>query len=179
MLEMGMGGGGSDIGIVTFTDGSTQTLSAGDGISISVGLMWTPIWIGDDLGIGLSGTAGFKGWSVGASNGGYSMDRFPLLLAAHVMPRVAPRWFLFARGGIDKEVGVSLSAHGIAGNGTADLHASLGGFGEGGFYNIIETQEQRGAWSLTFRFTDLTYTGNGSSGSGRSYMLFSALYYNP
>jgi hypothetical protein len=185
IFEWGMGGGGADLATVDYSDGTSATLSLGDGISVSVGLMWTPIWIGDDLGIGFSGTAGYKGWGVGASNGDVSINRFPLTLAVHVMPRVALRWFLFGRGGIDKEVGVSVSASGVAGNGSADLNANLGWFGEGGFYKIMDTEEQRWAWSLTFRYTDLTYTvGDGygyasGSASARSFMIFNAFYYNP
>jgi hypothetical protein len=179
IFEWGIGGGGAELVSVEYTDGSSGTLSLGDGISISMGLMWTPIWIGDDLGIGLSGTAGYKGWQVGASNGDASINRFPLTLALHVMPRVAARWFLFARGGIDKEVGVSISASGIVGNGSADLSANLGWFGEGGFYKIMETEEQRGAWSLTFRYTDLSYATGYGPASARSFMIFNAFYFNP
>jgi hypothetical protein len=38
---------------------------------------------------------------------------------------------------------------------------------------------QHGAWSLTFRYTKLTYTANGVSVDGQSLMFFSTLYYNP
>ena len=179
IFEWGMGGGGADVAQVEYDDGSSATLSLGDGISVSLGLMWTPIWVGDNLGVGLSGTLGYKGWGVGASNGDISINRFPLTLALHILPRVSLRWFLFARGGIDKELGVSLSASGIAGSGSADLDANLGWFGEGGFYKIIDTEEQRGAWSLTFRYTDLTYVAGGGSASARSFMIFNAFYYNP
>ncbi len=179
MFEFGMGGGGADLASVTLTDGSTQTLSAGDGVVLAVGLMCTPLWFGDDLGIGFSATAGVKYWDVGASNGDISMTRFPLTFALHLMPRVAPRWFLFLRGGIDKEVDVSISGSGLAAGLNADLNANLGGFGEGGFYNIFATQEQRGAWSLTFRYTKITYTAGYESANGQSFMLFSNFYYNP
>jgi hypothetical protein len=64
-VELGIGGGGSDLASVTLSDGSRQTLSAGSGASISAGLMWTPLWVSDNLGIGVSGTVGDKMWSVG------------------------------------------------------------------------------------------------------------------
>ena len=179
MFEFGMGGGGDDLVNVTLSDGSHQTLSAGDGVTLSFGLMVTPLWLGDSLGVGVSGTAGYKGWSVGGSNGGIRLSRFPLTAAVHVLPRIAQRWFLLARGGIDKDADVSISGSGIAAGTEVGLHASPGGFGEAGIYNIMNTPEQRGAWSLTVRYTKATYSANGGSVDGSSFMVFSTLYFNP
>jgi len=179
VFELGIGGGGDDLVKVSLSDGSDQTLSAGDGVAVSVGLMVTPLWVGDSLGVGVSGTFGYKGWSVGGSNGDISLSRFPLTAAVHVLPRISPMWLLLVRGGIDKEVGVSLSGSGVAAGAHADLNAGLGGFGEMGFYKILETPEQRGAWSLTFRYTKLTYSANGATADAQNFMLFSTLYFNP
>jgi hypothetical protein len=179
LFELGIGGGGDDIVKVHLSDGSDQTLSAGDGAAVSVGLMFTPYWVGDKLGVGASGTVGYKGWSVGGSNGSISLSRFPLTFALHLLPRIAPRWLLLARGGIDKEAGVSISGSGVAAGTNVDLNASLGGFGEVGFYKIMDTPEQRGAWSLTVRYTKLSYSANGGSVDAQSVMVFTSLYYNP
>ncbi len=184
VFEVGVGGGGDDLVKVSLSDGSSQTLSAGDGIALSLGLMYTPLWIDHTVGLGLSATAGYKGWSVGGSNGDISIGRFPLVLAVHVLPRLTPRWFLFGRGGLDKEVDASLSGSGIASGTNLDLTAQLGWFAEAGIYSIIDTTQQRGAWSLTFRYTRLTYTasdpaaGDGSA-NGDSFMIFNNYYYNP
>jgi hypothetical protein len=43
----------------------------------------------------------------------------------------------------------------------------------------MDTPEQRGAWSLTFRYTTLTYTANGGAADAQSLMVFWALYFNP
>jgi hypothetical protein len=59
------------------------------------------------------------------------------------------------------------------------LNASLGGFGEAGFYKILDTPEQRGAWSLTLRYTKVRYSVGGGSVDGSSFMCFSTFYYNP
>jgi len=179
MLEVGIGGGGDDLARVSLSDGSHETLSAGDGISVSVGLMVTPFWLRDRLGVGLSGTIGYKGWSVGGSNGDIRLGRYPVTAAVHVLPRVAKRWLLMARGGIDKEFNVSISGSGDLSGPAIDLTAGLGGFGEVGFYKIMNTREQRGAWSLTFRYTKLTYSANGATADAASLMVYSALYYNP
>jgi hypothetical protein len=179
MLEVGIGGGGDDVAKVYLSNGTHQTLSAGDGAAISLGIMVTPLWVGDRLGVGVSGTVGYKAWSVGASNGDIGLSRYPLIAAVHLLPRLAPRWLLLLRGGIDKEANVSISGTGVAAGIGADLHATTGGFGEGGFYKIMDTPEQRGAWSLTFRYTTLTYTANGGAADAQSLMVFWALYFNP
>ena len=184
ILEMGVGGGGDDLVKVSLSDGSSQTLSAGDGIAISLGVMVTPLWIGDSVGLGVSATIGYKGWSVGGSNGDIGIGRFPLVLAAHVLPRLSPRWFLFGRGGLDKEADPSISGSGVASGTNLDLTAKLGWFVEGGVYKIIDTPEQRGAWSLTFRYTKITYTASDpstgdASANGESFMLFNSYYFNP
>jgi hypothetical protein len=57
--------------------------------------------------------------------------------------------------------------------------AHLGAFGEGGFYKIFESAEQKGAWSVTFRYTAMSYAANGVLVDASSFMLLTAVYYNP
>jgi hypothetical protein len=188
MFLFGFGGGGTDLVKVALSDGSTQTLSAGDGIDISLGLMFTPIWAGDGLGVGVSGTLGYKGWSVGGSNGDISIGRFPFTAAVHLLPRVAHNWLLLARGGIDKETDVSVSSSGAAAGTGANLNADLGWFAEGGFYYTFDffrldpdapPPPQHGGFSLTGRYTKLTYTAPGGSADASSFMIYTNFYYNP
>jgi hypothetical protein len=195
MFAFGFGGGGDDLVKVTLSDGSTQTLSAGDGIDASIGLMLTPLWVGDALGIGVSGTLGYKGWSVGGSNGDISIARFPFTAAVHLLPRVAHNWLLLARGGIDKETDVSISCSGVISCTDPNATANLGWFGEAGFYYTFDIlkidpdrpmPEQHGAYSLTFRYTKMTYTApggyNGYGGGtvdASSFMIYNTFYYNP
>ena len=179
LFELGIGGGGSDLVEVMLSDGSTQTLSAGDGVSFAIGVMCTPLWVGDSVGVGLTATAGYKYWSVGASNGDISIGRAPLTLALHVLPRLSPRWFLLGRGGLQKEVDVHISSSGAAAGIDASPEASLGGFGEAGFYRLSDTATQDWGWSLTFRYTKLTYVENGVSADGQSFMFFNTVYFNP
>jgi hypothetical protein len=181
MFEFGAGGGGTDLATVPY-NGSTSTLSAGDGIAFSLGLMWTPLWLGDGLGAGVSGTLGYKGVGVGDKGSEASIGRFPLTAAVHLLPRLSSQWLLLARGGLDKEVGASYSG----GGSNVDLNAKLGAFAEGGFYYIFDIWaapehrgELRAALSLTFRYTKLTYTTNAGSLDGQSLMVFTTYYYNP
>ena len=192
MLVFGFGGGGADLVKVSLSDGTTQTLSAGDGVDASLGLMLTPVWVGDALGIGVSGTLGYKGWSVGGSNGDISIGRFPFTAGVHLLPRVAHNWLLLARGGIDKEADVSVSCSGVISCTNPDATANLGWFGEAGFYYTFDIlkldpdlpkPEQHGAYSLTFRYTKLTYTASSAAGGGTadasSFMIYNTFYYNP
>jgi hypothetical protein len=98
---------------------------------------------------------------------------------------------LLARGGLDKETDVSVSSSGAASGIGADFEAKLGAFAEGGFYYTYDIfkrvevkpdgtlPEQHGAFSLTFRYTKLTYAANGASVDGQSLMVFTTFYYNP
>jgi hypothetical protein len=190
MCEAGLGGGGDDLVTVGLTDGSSQTLSAGDGVAVSLGVMWTPLWLGDALGLGVSGTLGYKGWSVGASNADITIQRFPFMAAVDLLPRIGRNWLLLARGGLDKETKVSISSSGAASGIGGDLEAKLGAFAEGGVYHTYDIFKrvevkpdgtlpvQHGASSLTVRYTKLTYTANGVSVDGQSLMFFTAFYYN-
>lgn len=194
MFVFGLGGGGDDLVKVTLSDGSTQTLSAGDGVDFSLGLMLTPLWVGDALGVGVSGTLGYKAWSVGGSNGDISIGRFPFTAGVHLLPRVAHNWLLLGRGGVDKEAGVSVSCSGVVSCTDPGATASLGWFGEAGFYYTFDIlkpnpdlppPDQHGAYSLTFRYTKMTYTapsnayGGGGSVDASSFMIYSTFYYNP
>jgi hypothetical protein len=194
MFLFGLGGGGDDLVTVKLSDGTSQTLSAGDGIDISLGLMFTPLWVGDALGVGVDGTMGYKGWSVGGSNGDISIGRFPFTAGIHVLPRVAHNWLLMARGGVDKEAGVSVSCSGVISCTDPGATANLGWFAEAGFYYTFDyfkpdpdlpRPEQHGAFSLTGRYTKMTYTapmtytGAGGSVDASSFMIYTNFYYNP
>lgn len=178
VLELGMGGGGDQLATATLSNGKRQTLNAGDAVTLSVGLMITPLWVGDRLGVGVSGTAGYKSWSIGASNGSIALSRYPLIAAVHLMPRLAPRWLLLARGGIDKDAEVSVSGRGLAAGIGGELSSRVGGFVEAGIFSIFLTPEQRGAMSLTVRYTNVTYAVNGVSIDAQSVMVLCALYYH-
>jgi len=194
MFVTGFGGGGDDLVKVTLSDGTSQTLSAGDGIDVSLGLMLTPLWVGDALGLGVSGTLGYKGWSVGGSNGDISIARFPFTASVHVLPRVAHNWLLLARGGIDKELDVSVSCSGVITCTDPGAIAKLGWFGEAGFYYTFDIfrpnpelppPDQHGAYSLAFRYTKLTYTAPttstaaGGSVDASSFMIYNTFFINP
>lgn len=83
--ELGMLFGGDDLATATFTNGENSSLPAGSGMSLSLGAQWTPLWIGNAVGIGLGGSLGYKENSINASNGSVTLSRYPLVAALHAI----------------------------------------------------------------------------------------------
>lgn len=167
--------GGTDLATASFSDGSSETLSGGTGVFASVGAIWTPLWLGDAVGFGVGGYLGVKYYSVGDSVSSISLTRYPIGGGAHVLLRIGDRWFLFLRGGLQKEFGVSLSADGY---GSASLNGSLAGLGEGGFYYVTTMSEDRLAMLFSFRYTGGRDSANGASFAADSAGVIWAIHYN-
>jgi hypothetical protein len=174
-IDVGAFDGGTDLATAGYTDGSTSTLSGGTGVFASVGAIWTPIWLGDAVGFGLGGYLGVKYYSVGGSDASVSLTRYPIGGAAHALIRIGDRWFLFLRGGIQKEVGVSLSSDAY---GSANLVGSLGGLAEGGFYYVTQVSDDHLAILFTFRYTSGRDSANGASFAADSGGVIFAIHYN-
>lgn len=174
-FDLGAFDGGDDLATAGYTDGSTSTLSGGTGVFLSVGAIWTPLWLGDAVGFGLGGYLGVKYYSVGGSNSSVSLSRFPLGVGPHLLIRIGDRWLLFLRGGIQKEVGISLSADGY---GSASLNGSLAGLGEGGFYYVTTMSDDHLAMLFSFRYTGGRDSANGASFAADSAGLIWAIHYN-
>jgi hypothetical protein len=178
MFDFGGFGGGADLATAQLSDGTNETLSAGGGVFFSIGGLLTPVWIGDAVGFGLGGYAGVKYQSIGGSNGHLSLNRFPLGVGAHSLIRLSERWFLFLRGGIQKEVGGSLSGDGDV-SGSQDLTTSLGVLAEGGFYYVSKAADNHMAALLTFRYTTGQDSANGQTVEANSAGIVLGIHYNP
>jgi hypothetical protein len=163
--ELGMLFGGDNLATATFTNGEKSSLPAGSGMSISLGAQWTPLWIGNAIGIGFGGSLGYKENSIEASNGSLTLSRYPLVAALHAIVPVTDAWLLLFRGGIQSDSEVSASGSGVANMATVQLNSGLGFLGEGGFYWPF-TQHLAG--SLTFRYTNMHYSFEGTSFSANS-----------
>jgi hypothetical protein len=178
MFDFGGFGGGADLATAQLTDGTNETLSAGGGVFFSIGGLLTPVWIGDAVGFGVGGYAGVKYQSIGGSNGHLSLNRFPLGGGAHSLIRLSERWFLFLRGGVQKEVGGSLSGDGDV-SGSQDLSTSVGFLGEGGFYYVSKAADNHMAALLTFRYTTGQDSANGQTVEANSAGIVLGIHYNP
>lgn len=82
--RFGLDGGGATLDKVTFSDGSTQKLSAGGLVTIAAGLIYAPV----ATPVVVEATIGYKVDDVTASNGQLKFARWPLeLLASYRVER--------------------------------------------------------------------------------------------
>jgi hypothetical protein len=129
--------GGESLYTVSFTDAPDRNLSAGRGVLVTVGGLWTPLWLDDRFGFGGGVHAGWKYDSIEASNGSVSLTRFPLSATFHSLIRLDKRWFTLLSVGLTKEVGAAVSGNGFAATASADVTSSLGLLGDGAvFFNV-------------------------------------------
>ncbi|HMF39088.1 MAG TPA: hypothetical protein VKQ32_00270 [Polyangia bacterium] len=154
-FDTGYAAGGNDLVNISFSNGESRTLSAGDGVYLTVGVDWTPVWISGVVGLGVGGSFGFKYANVGASNGSVSLMRLPIAGTAHGMVRLGPKWFLLVRGGVEKDTNAALSGDGDAQLPTISLASNLGALAEvgPGFVNANHV-----GMTVTARLTVIDYT---------------------
>jgi hypothetical protein len=130
--------GGETLYTVTFTNAPERNLSAGRGVLVTVGGLWTPLWIDDQFGFGAGAAIGWKYDSIEASNGTVSLKRFPLNLTVHSVIRINSHWFALLSGGGTKELAKEVSGNGFAAAASASITSSWGLLGEGGLYYTVE-----------------------------------------
>lgn len=177
-FDLGFFFGGADLASTIDANGNTVgTLSLGSGVQFTIGGMVTPLWIGDSVGFGLGVFAGVKADSLSADNGSVWMSRFPVGAALHVLLDLNERWWLFFRGGFQKELNISISGDPDL-IGSANPQGSLGGFGEGGFYLIAPIGENHTAFVLTFRYGTARDRFGGTRLDANSGGIIVAVHYN-
>ncbi len=125
--------GGQEIARGTFTDGHMETINAGGGVVLALSGSWTPIWIGQVLGLGASTTIGYKMTQI-ADNDGNSLQlaSFPLDLSLQLLLAVQRHWYLVVRAGAQKELHVHFSGQGFAAPVDQFFTAPIGAQVEGG-----------------------------------------------
>jgi hypothetical protein len=176
VFEIGAFFGGTDLVTADLSDGSSETLSAGQGLGISLGGMWTPLWAADAAGFGLGFDAGVIYDSVGGSNASVSFTRFPIGLTAHTLLRLDDRWLWMFKAGIRKELDIGLSGAGDADS--VPITGDLGVLGEAGIYYVLSSGDQHGATSFTIRYTASHDSIGGASVSASNIGLVWTTYYN-
>lgn len=173
-LGLGVAFGGDELGEAEFDDGTRGTLGAGNGVVISVGVMFTPIWLAGKLGLGIGGDAGWKYTSLSGQNGILSLDRFPLVASAHVLYEVSPRWYLMASGGPSYEAGISITGDGVFDGIHGRPDGDVGWMAEvGAFY----AKRELGA-DITLRYTAARFEESGDPVDASSVGLFGAFHYH-
>lgn len=89
VFEFGIEAGGDKIATVTFTNGSRQSVRAGQGGTLAAGLLWMP---SPTVPLSLRGTVGFKFQTTAADDATIWLRRFPVELVASWHP--TPDWRL-------------------------------------------------------------------------------------
>jgi hypothetical protein len=153
-LALGYAAGGDNILRATFTNGATQTLSAGQGWFGAIGGTVTPVWIGRSIGFGFGADIGWKVDSVDASNGGVRLSRFPLAGWLQMLAGGGEKWWFFSAAGVHKELGPELSGDGDAASVNQSFDSSLGWLAELGLYF---RESRHGGVGGSIRYTSAHY----------------------
>lgn len=120
VLALGIDGGSTKFFEVTYTDGSSESLRANQGLWASAGLAFLPVRAGT-VTFDTAATLGVKIWSVGASNGAIKYLAVPL----EVVERL---WIGQFRLGAGASVALApgISSSGLAAGNDVDFKNSLG-----------------------------------------------------
>jgi hypothetical protein len=147
--------GGERLASVTFTNGESEDLRAGDGIHLAFGLNWTPIWLDNWVGLGAGLDGGLKYASIGASNGHISLLSWPVILSLHTMLAGGTNWSLLARAGLEKDFAPRMSGDGLGAGADASLSSKVGFMGELG---PTFTRPGAAGYGFVARFSSIEYT---------------------
>lgn len=104
---LGMAFGGTVLARARLSNGEERELAAGDGTMLTLTGGITPLWT-ETVGFGISAEMGWKRDAVTASNGEISLERFPLLLTAHVLVHAEGPSYLMLLAGIQSDFGINL-----------------------------------------------------------------------
>ncbi len=152
VVRIGIDFGGDKLAGATFTNGSTDTIKAGELIYLGAGLSV----ITDSKDIEVEATLSYKNDSINASNGKIDWTRFPLdALVFYRMPKFR------MGGGLTYHLSPKLSGSGVASNINGNFDDSLGFLLEGDY---LVTQKV----NVGLRYTNIKYKIGGASIDGSS-----------
>ena len=173
-FEMGGAFGGDEVARAIFTDGHTETIHAGGGVVLAVGGAWTPVWIGQVLGLGLATSIGYKASEIADDNGNsLRLTSVPWDLSVQALLALQRHWYLLLRGGVQKELDVHFSGRGIAAPVDLFLTAPFGAQMEGG----LMAYGSFSAFALTVRSSAVRYQAAGTSVDASSVAILGSLYF--
>ncbi len=120
-LAVGLTGGGDEIATFDFTDGSSDTVNAGELVEFRAGLHWRISEM-----FSLRGSLGYHVASSTASNGSFRFERFPVELIGLIQASQRLRVGL----GVRKATSARTRSSGAAAGLNADFTATTGAVGE-------------------------------------------------
>jgi hypothetical protein len=106
-FELGGQAGGTDLATATSYQGDSETLSAGDGVVIGGSGGVTPLWVSNELGLGLDVSAAVRYWMVGGSGAQAEITAFPLALSVHALWILDAQQFVRFRLGVSRDFAIS------------------------------------------------------------------------
>lgn len=138
--------------VTTNAAGDSSVHRTGYGLSLSLAALWTPLWFGDALGIGIGASIGSQ-FENSYSDGQPTLWSFPVTVEAHAFVRLDNRHLLFLRAGVEKDLDVTISGGGF----DSGFRSEVGGFGEASllFVSLPEAPDMGIAFGL--RYTALAY----------------------
>ncbi|MGK3992884.1 hypothetical protein [Sorangium sp. So ce1024] len=159
--SVGLAFGGDELVELAYADGSTSAVHAGEGVSLSGGLTWTPLWFGDRVGLGLGLDAGWKYKSTyDQADGSVKLARVPLMASARGLVAIDSSWHgLLAVGGI-LELSPHLYGDGVLGGVDAQFDDALGGMLELG---VLWGRPEALGVEITGRWSIMSYELMGQS----------------
>lgn len=120
LAGMGFDAGGEQLVKLTLTDGSTQTLSANQGVYFDAGLSFAKLPLGESH-LETAATIGIKGWDASAADGSIRYLAFPF----EVLERISWKQVRFGAG-VSILLAPRISSTGVLSGNDADLKNSLG-----------------------------------------------------
>ncbi len=113
---------------------------AGGNLLASLGTRWTPVRVGEILGLGLALDAGLRHANVlVASDGNVNFDRWMLAPTVHGLLRIGEIWFAMAGAGIQYESHSRLRGNGLLAEVDERFRPSLGPTAEIGIMAMRRT----------------------------------------
>jgi hypothetical protein len=154
-VSLGLSFGGEELAELTYTDGTTATVHAGEGVSLMGGITFTPLWIGERIGLGLGLDAGWKYKSTSVdADASVALERFPLGASARGLIGLANAWHVLIAGGPVLELSPNFYGDGLLDGIDVEFEDALGGMVELG---ILWGRPRAFGWEITGRYTFLSY----------------------
>jgi len=174
-IAAGFSFGGDELATVTYADGSTSTLYAGQGIYVGGGVTWTPLWLNDRLGFGLGYDVGYRlGTTFSNSDGTIEMERIPMSLTVRGLVALAANYHFLLAAGPVVEFGPKVYGTGVANVQELRFSDAVGGIVEAG---ILFGAPLAVGGEITGRFTGIEYSAPAGTASGISGGVNFALHF--
>jgi hypothetical protein len=139
--SIGFDVGGQDVARAQFSDGSSESLTTGEGVVFRAGVMVTPLWLAADrIGLGAGADVAVKSDIASptvdtSSTAAVALTRYPWALTLHALVRYTPVLYVYFAGGFGRDERVSVSGDANATvTGVTSLTSRVGGTGRLGFY---------------------------------------------